>query len=217
MNVIEYLLPNLDLGCDLQNLIMTTSDELEKECNLMKNNKFNNQLNEGEYRFSGQLSDEYALWQSARPYVDGLRKQLIDFLRESEQSQNAIPRILELGCGDGELTKLVLDYRKASIVAVDNEPLMIQKIKQRFNQFQDNEILLIVQADILSFLKMCSSESFDFIISGFTLHNILAPCRFDVLKEVYRVLRSGGKLLDADKIAQRGESHAQARGTHPHH
>jgi tRNA (cmo5U34)-methyltransferase len=211
MNVIEYLLPNLDLGCDLQNLIMTTSDELEKECNLMKNNKFNNQLNEGEYRFSGQLSDEYALWQSARPYVDGLRKQLIDFLRESEQSQNAIPRILELGCGDGELTKLVLDYRKASIVAVDNEPLMIQKIKQRFNQFQDNEILLIVQADILSFLKMCSSESFDFIISGFTLHNILAPCRFDVLKEVYRVLRSGGKLLDADKIAQRGESHAQAR------
>jgi tRNA (cmo5U34)-methyltransferase len=211
MNLIEYLLPNLDLGCDLQNLIMTTSDELEKECNLMKNNKFNNQLNEGEYRFSGQLSDEYALWQSARPYVDGLRKQLIDFLRESEQSQNAIPRILELGCGDGELTKLVLDYRKASIVAVDNEPLMIQKIKQRFNQFQDNEILLIVQADILSFLKMCSSESFDFIISGFTLHNILAPCRFDVLKEVYRVLRSGGKLLDADKIAQRGESHAQAR------
>jgi hypothetical protein len=33
MNVIEYLLPNLDLGCDLQNLIMTTSDELEKESN----------------------------------------------------------------------------------------------------------------------------------------------------------------------------------------
>ena len=214
MNVIESLLPNLDLGYDLQNLIMTTSDELEKGCNLMENNKFNDQLNEGERRFAGQLTDEYALWQSARPYVDGLRKQLIDFLRESEQPQNSVRRILELGCGDGELTKLVLDYQKyqkASIVAVDNEPLMIQKIQQRFNQFQDNEILSIIQADILSFLKMCSSESFDFIISGFTLHNMLASYRFDVLKEVYRVLRSGGKLLDADKIAQRGGSHTQAR------
>jgi hypothetical protein len=36
INVIESLLPNLNLGCDLQNLIMTTSDELEKGCNFLK-------------------------------------------------------------------------------------------------------------------------------------------------------------------------------------
>ena len=200
----------MSLSCDLKDLIMTSSDELIQGFKPI--NQFNENENEG--RFAGQLSSEYSLWQSARPHVGSLRENLIRQFLEFQEQEDFVPRILELGCGDGELTKLILDNlgnHQGKLVAVDNEPLMIQKIRQRFNSFIDNAVLSVIEEDILTYLKQCDSEQFDFIISGFTLHNMISSYRFNVLQEVYRVLRPGGRLLDADKIAQIGEEHFQAR------
>ncbi|AKV67882.1 methyltransferase of UbiE/COQ5 family [Microcystis sp. 0824] len=166
----------------------------------------NNQLIER--RFDGKIGDDYSLWQSARPHLKKLRQELVKLLINYQNSCPKESLILEIGCGDGELTEMILSEAKnIKIIAIDNEPSMIQKIRSRLSHYLSQDTLVVIQDDVLNFLQSYPLNNFNFIVSGFTFHNMLALYRFQVFQLLYSRLLIGGKLLDADKIAQRGEQH----------
>jgi ubiquinone/menaquinone biosynthesis C-methylase UbiE len=106
--------------------------------------------------------------------------------------KNSFGSILELGCGEGQGTKNVLRlFSPSSIHAIDLDPKMIARAKQRVN---DKRVTFAVgDAANLSFAK---DASFDAVFDFGIIHHI--PNWQDCLDEVNRVLKPGGLFLLED-------------------
>jgi SAM-dependent methyltransferase len=95
-------------------------------------------------------------------------------------------RVLDLGCGDGELT-LDMARRGADVAAVDLSPGMVAVAKRRLEVFCPGATaeFVVAPAEALPF----PDASFDVVIGRFILHHLdmdQAP------REIARVLRPGG-------------------------
>ncbi|MBI2105381.1 class I SAM-dependent methyltransferase [Candidatus Woesearchaeota archaeon] len=159
-------------------------------------------------RFHGKAGEEYNLFKLACPHFKELENTLGNIIREQFQDRNDSEiKVLEIGCGPGFTTLIILDSdERTKIVAVDNEPVMITQAKEILKKFIDISRVQLIEDDALEFLKKQSSDSFDVFASGFTLHNLPNNFRQKVTKEIYRVLKSGGIFVNADKYALDNES-----------
>lgn len=97
-------------------------------------------------------------------------------------------RILDLGCGDGSLTRTIKEKTRASIiVGVDiYEPLL------RLAKSRDIEV---IRYDLNRFPYPFKDNYFDIIISHQVIEHLFYPIKF--LKEIYRLLKSGGYAIIA--------------------
>lgn len=94
-------------------------------------------------------------------------------------------RVLEIGCGTGELTK-VLQNKNSSIVAIDVSPELLEIAKRKV---KSNRVTFLLQdASNLGFAK----NLFDTIIGSSVLHHLEVD---KALEEFYRVLKSGGTII----------------------
>lgn len=90
-------------------------------------------------------------------------------------------RILDLGCGDGALTKKLVDLG-CKVVAVDSSPAQVEAAGK-----------LGLDAHVMSAEALPFREEFDAVFSNAVLHWIK---RADlVIAEVYRSLRPGGRFV----------------------
>lgn len=125
-----------------------------------------------------------------------------DYLRKAQSSVISLLDIrenmnfLDIGCGTGwavgQLAKSV--NNKGSFYGVDLSPKMIEKAKENFKDI-----------DTIHFVK-ANSESipldtgfFDSIICTNSFHHYLNPDK--VMKEIYRLLKAGGKIYILDPTA----------------
>lgn len=109
--------------------------------------------------------------------------------------------ILEIGTGKGLTTEKILKVcDKVKITSSDNDSGMIAQAEKSLEQYIQQGKVKIYEKDALEFLKNFLADSVWLIISGFTIHNFKSDYRKDVLKEIYRVLKPGGKFITADKI-----------------
>jgi len=103
-------------------------------------------------------------------------------------------RIMDLGCGTGNLITLLLDrFPHAGIVGVDPSPSMRERCEQRFGDLSNLEItggdgLIIPHAD----------ASFDYVLSSLALHHIPPDHKAANASEIARVLVPGGRFIHAD-------------------
>ncbi len=110
-------------------------------------------------------------------------------------------RGLDLGCGDGKLTKLILDRSgPRELVGIDMDR-METDIARELDLYEE---VLTGDAGAMPF----ESESFDFVISNSVMEHI--PNLEAVIAEVARVLRKGGILVTT--VPTRG-FHANLRGS----
>jgi len=159
-------------------------------------------------RFHGKAGEEYNLFKLACPHFEELENTLGKIIKEQFQDKNNSEiKVLEIGCGPGFTTLIILDSdERTKIVAVDNEPVMIEQAKEILKESIDSKRVQLVEDDALEFLKKRSSDSFDVFASGFTLHNLPKDFREEIIKEVYRVLKPEGIFVNADKYAHDDES-----------
>jgi ubiquinone/menaquinone biosynthesis C-methylase UbiE len=99
-------------------------------------------------------------------------------------------QVLDVGCGTG--TALVA-YQRAGYVAsgIDLSAAMLARARARLSDSAD---LRIGDATDLPY----EDDSFDLVTAAFVIHELPAPVRADVLAEMVRVTRSGGRTMVID-------------------
>jgi trans-aconitate methyltransferase len=117
-------------------------------------------------------------------------------------------RILDLGCGDGPLTKKLADFG-CSIVGVDSSPEMIMAAQS-----------LGLDARVMPGQTLAFSEEFDAVFSNAALHWMKPPEQ--VIAGVWRALKHGGRFVgefggygNVKTIVSAMESALERRGVDP--
>jgi len=125
-----------------------------------------------------------ALYNDKHSFVYDYGASLVDLLNPKSHE-----RILDLGCGSGELTNKIKE-EAANVVGIDNSPDMIEKAKQKFP---------LVEFHVADASNFGFDDSFDAIFSNAALHWVVnykaaIGCMFDSLKRGGRmVVEFGGK------------------------
>lgn len=106
-----------------------------------------------------------------------------------------LAKILDLGCGTGNLTEAALQhFPDAQIHALDLSVDILNECRLRF---KDNDNISYHQQDFnqLDF----PTESFDLIISSIAIHHIVDDQKAELYKKVFRMLKPGGVFVFADQ------------------
>jgi len=162
-----------------------------------------------ERRFSGHLSDRYDLWRVARPHLETIHRAVSDQVTGFAKEHGDRVHALDIGCGDGAIIALLLDDARIDVVGVDNEPKMVAQALAHLTRWIELGRLSIVEDDADRYLADQADGSVDLVVSGYVFHNLTPAYRAEAFAEVYRVLRSGGLFINADKYARDGNVHFQ--------
>jgi ubiquinone/menaquinone biosynthesis C-methylase UbiE len=103
-------------------------------------------------------------------------------------------RVLEIGCGTGNLTKRIMRAQPtAHVTATDPDPRALARARQKIT-FSNDVRLERVYAERLPY----ADESFDRVLSSMMLHHLDTEAKAAALREAYRVLRPGGSMHIVD-------------------
>jgi demethylmenaquinone methyltransferase/2-methoxy-6-polyprenyl-1,4-benzoquinol methylase len=123
-------------------------------------------------------------------------------------------RVLDLGAGTGDLSFEALKQSPGSTsVAADLTVEMMQVGKARLEAESAGKSLTWCAADSLGLPFL--SESFDAVISGFLLRNVIDVPK--ALREQYRVLKPGGRWVSLDTTRPRPSMLTPFINVHLHH
>jgi tRNA (cmo5U34)-methyltransferase len=120
----------------------------------------------------------------------------------------AEPRhVLDLGCGDGRLTSLVLEARPSveGVVAVDVSDPMLALARQRF---AGDERVEVQRADLRDPLTPCGC--FDIVVSGFAIHHLEDRRKQSLFSEIAAALAPNGMFANLEVVkSATPERHAE--------
>lgn len=125
--------------------------------------------------------------QSKKRAID-LTKKLFNFIENNGKQD-----ILEVGCGNGLVTRYLAKEYNHNVTGIDIDPEQIELARKETNIIE-NVHYYEAEATNLP----CKDMAFDIVLSFGTLHHI--ENWLDALKEIKRVLKHGGYFLYADVI-----------------
>lgn len=130
--------------------------------------------------------EAYARWRASQlgEITERLERELILELVGDVKGR----KVLDIGCGDGELA-LLLSKRGASVVGVDASGAMIEAAKAKAPRHDADIAFQVAQAQQLPF----AAETFD-VVTAITILCFVQDAR-PVFREVSRVLRPGGRFV----------------------
>ena len=114
------------------------------------------------------------------------------------------PRVLDLGCGNGDVTAAILEEApEASVLMSDFSGEMVRLSSERF---ADNPRVAVVEHDLDDGLPPDTPDgTFHAVVSCFSLHHVEHGNRVGLYQEVRRVLRSEGVFVNGDRFT--GDAH----------
>jgi SAM-dependent methyltransferase len=116
---------------------------------------------------------------------------LIEFLPER------VDRFVDLGCGDGRLTALVLTARPgAQALAVDFSPAMLAAARDRFGA---DDRVIVIEHDLEA--PWAIDGPVDAVVSSFAVHHVPDDRKRAITREVFAGLRPGGAFLNLEHVA----------------
>jgi ubiquinone/menaquinone biosynthesis C-methylase UbiE len=105
-------------------------------------------------------------------------------------------RVLDVGCGTGVVTRLAAEVVGPAGVAIGIDPAvrMIAMARQNARRTDSRAVFKLAAIEHLPF----EASSFDITVASFMLHHLPSDLKTEGLREVYRVLKPGGRLLVVD-------------------
>lgn len=133
------------------------------------------------------------------PYYD----EMLDAIALCVPSQSS--RILELGCGTGELTvKVLKQCPHAELVAVDYSPRMIDFVGAKLDAKGERDRVKTFQLDFGAWANDeadAEVESpFDAIISSLAIHHLTDEMKGKLFQKIARSLKPSGQFWNADPL-----------------
>lgn len=123
------------------------------------------------------------------PHEIWVRQSLVDAV------QVRPTRILDLGCGTGSMALLLKEqFPYAAVVGIDLSPYMLVVAEHRAAEQGQSITWRHGQAEATGL----PSDSFDLVTIGLLFHETPPAIAQAILKEAYRVLRTGGEVLILD-------------------
>jgi ubiquinone/menaquinone biosynthesis C-methylase UbiE len=120
-------------------------------------------------------------------YRQGLYSDCFDQLIVKESKDQKV--ILDLCCGPGATIRSLLNFFPESIYAIDTNPRYIKLVKGMFSRFDNSGTRVIPILGDAHNIPL-DSNSVDYVVCRVSLQYLEVDT---VLKEIYRVLRKGGK------------------------
>lgn len=123
---------------------------------------------------------------------------IIQYLRKLAQKYVCDEmKVLDVGCGNARLFFLLLKDWQIEYTGIDNCEEFLKKAKQKY-QTEAEKIKIkppvFMRADILNL--PISDEQFDLVFCCGALHHVPSlELRLQAVKEIYRVLRKGGRVI----------------------
>ncbi len=115
-----------------------------------------------------------------------------------EQLPARVTRVLDLGCGDGEVFARVLEVHPgAQVVAVDFSAEMLRRVRLRS---RDDVRVTIVEHDLDAALPD-GWGTFDLVVSAFAIHHLADARKQGLFGEVRDRLRPGGAFLNLEHVS----------------
>lgn len=108
-------------------------------------------------------------------------------------------KVLDLGCGNGEVTASVLAVKPdATACLVDHSDEMIRLASERF---RNNQKVTVIKYDLNQGLPpSLINEEFDVVVSCFALHHIEFENRINLYRAILGVLGKGGMFINGDRF-----------------
>lgn len=138
------------------------------------------------------------------PYEEML-KALISY---STLSATVPLNLLELGCGTGNLTALLMKaFPQAQVTVVDLSENMLAETRQKLAPFAHR--LQCVEAGFLT-VAFEEGPGFDGVFSSLAIHHLTHPDKAQLYHKIYQWLVPGGRFMCADQCLALPESEAYA-------
>ncbi|MBI5505246.1 MAG: methyltransferase domain-containing protein [Deltaproteobacteria bacterium] len=109
-------------------------------------------------------------------------------------------RVLEIGCGTGAVTRLLLE-RGANVEALDHSPEMLDRARARLGDHWTGRLLL--RESTAAEIDALPAASFDAVVASLSLSEMSASERTYVLAAAVRALAPGGRVVIADELRPR--------------
>jgi ubiquinone/menaquinone biosynthesis C-methylase UbiE len=118
-------------------------------------------------------------------------------------------RVLDVGCGPGRLASVFAE-RVAPTGAVDGIDAAVEMIKRASSQARRRRVAVTFQVAFAQDLPF-PDATFDAVGCTLALHHVAQDDQRTAVEEMYRVLRSGGRLLIAEFHKGPGRRHVGPR------
>ena len=143
----------------------------------------NSKLEEKNKKFFNKLAGSYDT-KIFKKWQENIRKKIIE---EAEIKNNS--KILDAGCGTGELLRLLLLQKNLKLYGIDVSDKMLEAAEKKLGKRAN---LKLSSVEKMGF----KNDSFDYIFSEDAFHHYANYGL--VMKNFYRILKKGGKLIVVD-------------------
>ena len=126
------------------------------------------------------------------PCYNQMLEALINAIPDTKEN----PKILDLGCGTGNITLKILErFPEAKITCLDLSENMIEIAKNKLSDYDNVDYI------IGDFTTTEITEKYDAIVSSLALHHIPNDKEKEIMyKAIYEALNTGGVFYNADVI-----------------
>ncbi len=158
---------------------------------------------------------DWTVWQNAevvarftdgrRAGIPGTAAQFETMMRLLRHVKHRPLRVLDVGCGDGVLTRTILASEpRATVVAFDGSDAMLARFREKLSVANESQVTFVRgnfnEDDWVDSLPS-DRKQFDAIVSGFAIHHSPDDRKRIIYGQLFDLLAPGGVFINLEHVA----------------